>query len=302
MIKQSQIVIKVGKKRIKNATLFYFSKDILDTLGIARIEVPYSKEYEKIFAVGTKEIIIEGGTPNGRIFYGVSNSIRRVQDSLSITMQDYGSNFKKPCSTTYSDETLESVLKKLIKEVEFEAILTNISPDILSKKISQPTTLEAGTGGAMGGITGSGGATICGDYKISKGKGDGKWYHSCFANHCPNCNKSGTLEYGRAIGKHDIIVVCGRKEYSGGSPADARRGVWGIVEGHLFCCTSKGGCDADYCGVTGKDHGGRKSIVPLSQTVVASPNNSGGSGGASVTNIASSLIGSIFGGASSPTP
>lgn len=67
----------------------------------------------------------------------------------------------------------------------------------------------------------------CGCNYLKPGKYKYKWYTTSFINHCPKCGKWGTLR--------NIYKPTAKYEYE------------------LTCDMRLGGCDADYCGVCGKD-------------------------------------------------
>ena len=76
-----------------------------------------------------------------------------------------------------------------------------------------------------------------------------KRYTKTWRNYCPNCGKSGTL-------------------------ANNPKGVY---EGEVTCSMSKGGCDADYCGVCGGDKagGGKCNRVKLVEASANETSNEG---------------------------
>jgi len=231
-------------------TLLYFSKDIMDTMGVARLEFPYKEETKKMLKVGTEKVIINGGLTSGtteRIFYGKVTENKRVEDTLSISLIDYGSNFKKNCQATFTDERLEDVLKKLIKEVDFKAILKNISPEVLDKKISQSATSETPAAGGVAtgpGVTGAG-LKSCARCSLKEGKPN--YYQSTVENKCPMCGKA-VITWVQGSGYH----TCDKEDNAG-------------VEGMYTCCLKKGGCDTDFC-ICGRNHtDSYKDIRVLSQ-------------------------------------
>ena len=67
----------------------------------------------------------------------------------------------------------------------------------------------------------------CGCNYRNPGKYKYKWYKTSFINHCPKCGKWGTLR--------NVYKPTAKYEYE------------------LTCDMRLGGCDADYCGVCGKD-------------------------------------------------
>ena len=67
----------------------------------------------------------------------------------------------------------------------------------------------------------------CGCNYRNSGKYKYKWYTTSFINHCPKCGKWGTLR--------NMYKPTAKYEYE------------------LTCDMRLGGCDADYCGVCGKD-------------------------------------------------
>ena len=67
----------------------------------------------------------------------------------------------------------------------------------------------------------------CGCNYREPGKYKYKWYTRTFINHCPKCGKWGTLR--------NVYKPTAKYEYE------------------LTCDRRLGGCDADYCGVCGKD-------------------------------------------------
>ena len=66
-----------------------------------------------------------------------------------------------------------------------------------------------------------------------------KSYTQSWVNYCPFCHKYDTLS---------------------DTPKDSSRSS-SVPEGEITCDMSKGGCDADYCGVTGKDKLGRNVFL-----------------------------------------
>ena len=67
----------------------------------------------------------------------------------------------------------------------------------------------------------------CGCNYRNPGKYKYRWYTTSFINHCPKCGKWGTLR--------NVYKPTAKYEYE------------------LTCDMRLGGCDADYCGVCGKD-------------------------------------------------
>jgi len=68
-----------------------------------------------------------------------------------------------------------------------------------------------------------------GPYKVQAGP--------VFENRCPCCGKKGVLSYERSTQGN------------------------GCPEGMFFCDSKKGGCDADYSVISGKDHGGKNKFL-----------------------------------------
>ena len=85
-------------------------------------------------------------------------------------------------------------------------------------------------------------------------------------NYCPLCGKSGTLTF---------------------NPKKTQTGEW-------TCDKSKGGCDADYCGVSGKDKAvnSRGSLTPATASVTEDSSNSSNSSSGSSDSSSSSSSGS----------
>lgn len=68
-------------------------------------------------------------------------------------------------------------------------------------------------------------------------------YTQSWINYCPFCHKYGTL-----------TDTPKDPDRNGGYTNNGH----GVPEGELTCDMSKGGCDADFCGITGKDKDGRE--------------------------------------------
>jgi len=106
---------------------------------------------------------------------------------------------------------------------------------------------------------------ITSDYVRADGKpsaaGDGAYKTQAgpvFENRCPCCGKKGVLSYERSTQGN------------------------GCPEGMFFCDSKKGGCDADFSVISGKDHGSKKSLtkVDLSKTAVKTTTGSSTAGNA----------------------
>ena len=102
---------------------------------------------------------------------------------------------------------------------------------------------------------------ITSDYVRADGKpsasGDGAYKTQAgpvFENRCPCCGKKGVLSYERSTKSN------------------------GCPEGMFFCDSKKGGCDADFSVISGKDHGGKnKHLTKVDATKAASGTASTGS-------------------------
>jgi hypothetical protein len=267
MFNQQRITFKIGTEIIPNISFFYMSKDIMDTLGVARCEFPYNASIKEKLKVGTVDISIEGGIDKGRIFHGIITEQTRQGDKLSVSLIDYGIYFKKECQTSYADERLEDVVKKILKEIKFTPIIKNVSPQILDKKITKSTITEtisntadsivssasSGVGNLLGNLSNAVSAVMGGDNVCFTGKpscsyrcGSYTTVTKCYKNYCPLCHKSGTL-----INKNKAQAS---------------------AEGEITCSA----CDADYCINCGRDKAGGGSRGSLTPADGGSPASSGG--------------------------
>ena len=268
MYNQLEITFQIVEQKVPNTSFFYMSKDVMDVLGIARCEFPYKSETLSQLKVGTADIRIDGGLDRGRMFHGIITESTRKGDIISVSLVDYGAMFKKECQTTYSDERLEDVLKKLAKEIQYTLVLKNISPQILDKKISQSSVTEtisnaatsltdsvsSGIGSLLGNASNilnsvTGGDSVCftGKPSCSQRCGPYTTVTKCYKNYCPACKQTGVL-----INKNKIQAT---------------------AEGEITCSA----CDADFCincGISKTQPNGKDgTLTPASG---GSPASSGG--------------------------
>lgn len=208
---------------------------------------------DKVALVGTTI-----GSPD-RLFYGHVTRVTRNEEHIDIELEDMGYRMKATYSGTYTNKTVKDAITDICNEIDFTATFDNVSSNILNKKVSSSSTMESTANSVVNSSTTTGttsATTVCGTAYPACGTctSDYKAYYACFQNYCPNCKKSGALNF---------------------NPKHADGGEW-------TCDQSKGGCDSDYCGVCGKEKisGSTASLTLVSGGISTTYN---GGSGATVT-------------------
>lgn len=226
-----------------------FNKSYDAAAGEGSITAFYTPEvYKKIpkhseFLLKAGWLFPDGTTILKEVMSGYIKDVKISGNEIKIDLIDYGYLLDANASVSYTNKKRSFIIKDLIKKAGLipEVDFTGVTDDVLSV-FPTPTSTDGGGDGPSGIGKPSDGCKKTYPYE--------KWWQTTAENKCPRCGKTGTIVYGRATSKTDVIKPCGRAEDPG------------IVEGHYFCCTNLGGCDADFCMVCGKDHG-NKSGTPL---------------------------------------
>ena len=267
----------VDGQKISNITNFYYSKDVMDTMGVGELRVPYSEQAEELLKLGAKDLDVKVGTGyynvyTMRIMKGSIVKHAREGNFLKIQFQDNGAKFKRTCSETYTDKALQDALKQLVEAVDFKLKFdSNVSEETKNKKISSTTTTESAAANAstIGGIaaTGTTAATI-GSSSTANFNDQASLHGSAKLEGTPmstvgqGCvSSNGTCCCGEKPGqkltmswKNECPFCHGNNLNFIYTPLGQGNGV-GNPEGRICCGDGlgKGGCDADFCSTCGKD-------------------------------------------------
>ena len=272
---------------------FSFDKDANDCMGTGTLKMPYNEHLWAYWEPGFTTLKVYGGTHDyGKIFEGRTREIAQDGEFITINMQDCGWRLKQTCPTTFEDEEVAEVFKRLVKEAGMTPVIMGLSksyaiPDkegsysaggegsameisktgsesyttkvtkapVLSRSDPIGSMARAKAAASASGMAFSANGAVTGAGKPSCAYNCGsysKWYTTSVANHCPECGKSGLIVWVQGKDYH----WCAREDNPG-------------YEGMYVCCQRLGGCDSDWC-ICGNNHsrsakyGGFKDLQVLS--------------------------------------
>lgn len=226
----------IGGGKIKHKYIYA----ILMISGMVLFILPFGVDYTELTPQETSTIHADQKTVEMNADYKssnsyISNSYQTVR-SVMTYKSSYKSTYKRSKYKTYRTYRYKYVYKwkkigKKWKRVRYLVKVRYYKKTTTTKKTT--STKAVTTASKTTTKVTQGNPNITADYVEADARcscslsTDYNIHHGKYLNYCPHCNKNGILSYTNAQG---------------------------CPEGMFYCDMGKGGCDADYCIVHGKEH------------------------------------------------
>lgn len=235
MLQRQSIGVYIDEKEYPIFDYFTYEKNFDSFVGIGRLRIPFDHYYWEELQKEHQTLEIAGGTDKyiEQIFTGEIKNVINEGNTIYIEAIDFGEQAKRPFDFIYKETTIENVLKKISRNLNFNIKFDQVPQYILEKTISRSDFIETPANPIYPSdlITQDTNNIVTGFFYPESYeeiiKYEERKYITGVENYCPWCESEDTIEFSSQKNAFICSPIdgCG-KEYYGISLKDKKTNIY----------------------------------------------------------------------------